>query len=366
MIDHTKVLAGEGMYAVAARLAPKGIALTQRNAFASTIAAANGLKGPSAVIYAGQVLHYHTEDVPAAPVVTPPPPPPVPAGSRPFSANSLWNTPTPTGTQWFDHPQLHASEGHWYVNESSMRVVYAADTDPLCTFILDRFVDPTFNRNRPATTLQARCPVGAVPGTDEDHIFYLEQPNGDYLELWQAIRSGDTFTAQGWATGNARTGTGMGGLVADGGNNGGVRAANFSWRGGLITGTDVANNRIDHALVLALGWGWLDNTTWRHPATAPDNGGHNGPFIMGTKFGIPHGTPRPPGLSPLGNAIFDAFINYGAYVGDFAGTPYPLLYSDAGTVGEHPAVRRLFVWWDSYVPDMDILSPLIRIADYQP
>jgi hypothetical protein len=364
-IEHAKVVAGEGMYAVAARLAPKGITLTQRNAFASAIAAANGLKGPSSVIYAGQVLHYHTEDVPTATVVTPPPLP-VPVGSRPFAATSPWNTPTPTGTQWFDHPQLHASEGHWYVNESSMRVVYAADSDPLCTFILDRFVDPTFNRNRPATTLQARCPVGAVPGTDEDHIFYLEQPNGDYLELWQATRTGDTFTAQGWATGNARTGSGMGTLVADGGNNGGVRAANFSWRGGLITGTDVANNRIDHALVLALGWGWLDNTTWRHPATAPDNGGHNGPFIMGTKFGIPHGTPRPPGLSPLGNAIFDAFITYGAFIGDFAGTPYPLLYSDAGTVGEHPAVRRLFVWWDSYVPDMDIISPLIRIADYQP
>lgn len=298
--------------------------------------------------------------------------PPV-SGARPFAATSPWNTPIPAGTQWFDTPVLHTPVSatdtvrHYYVNELSMRIWQATPLDPKCTYQLPAFVDLTFNRNRPATTVLFPCPDAMQPGTDEDHILFISDTNGDYVELWQATRTGQTITALGWARGNMRTGTGMGSLVANGGNNGGVRAANFSWAAGLITGSDIEANKIDHALVLALGWGLLSNTAWRDPATAPDNGGHSGPIEMGTRLGIPAGTPRPAGLSPLGNAMFDALVKYGAYVGDFAGSPYPMFYVDSGTVQEaDPRVRRLFTWWESHTADMDLLSPLIRVADYQP
>ena len=303
----------------------------------------------------------------------PPAPEPMPT-SRPFAGGSPWNLPIPAGTKWYDSPILHAPVDagavtrHWYVSETATRVWHATTTDPLYTFNLPAFIDLTFNRNRPASTFQFRCPTTAAPGTDEDHIFFVvDDATGDYVELWQAVRTGNTFTAQGWARGNIRTGSGTGTAVASGGNNAGVRAANFSWAAGLLTGADIAANKIDHALVLSLGYGLLDNTTWRAPATAPDNGGHNGPIIMGSRLGIPAGTARPPGLSPLGNAMLDALVTYGAFVGDFAGTPYPLLYADAGTVTEGDLrVRRLFTWWDGWVPDADLIGPLVRVADYQP
>lgn len=314
------------------------------------------------------------------PVVVPPvvvpPVPPAPVSSRPFSSSSPWNTPIPAGTQWFDSAVLHApvavgdTTRHWYVNELSARVWHATAADPLVTFDMPVFVDPTFNRNRPALSFMFRCPVAAVPGTDEDHVLMVvDDTTGEYVEVWQAVRQpGGVVTAPGggWARGNVRTGTGMGttGLNS---NNGGVRAANFSWIGGLLTGADIAANRIDHALVLALGWGLLSNTEWRAPATAPDNGGHDGPLAMGTRLGIPAGTPRPANLSPLGGAVFDALVTFGAFVGDFAGTPYPMFYADAGTVAEgDPRVRRLFTWWDGWTADMDLIGPLVRVADYQP
>lgn len=303
-----------------------------------------------------------------APVVAPPAP-----TSRPFAATSPFNTPTPATTKWYDHPLLHdpvpgETVRHWYVNEASMRVVHATASDPLATFTLPPFVDPTFNRNRPASTFAFRCPLTAQPGTDEDHIlFIVDDTTGDYVELWQAVRTGSAITAQGWARGNIATGSAVGGLVATGGNNAGVRAANFSWAAGLITGADLAAVKIDHALVVALGYGYLSNTAWRSPATAPDNGGHSGPFEMGTKLGIPAGTPTPAGLSPFGVALFDALVKYGAYVGDFAGTPYPMFYADAGSVAEaDPRIRRLFTWWDGWTADMDRIGPLVRVADYQP
>lgn len=313
---------------------------------------------------------------PVPPVVVPPVVVPPAVSGRPFAAGSLWNTPTPTTTKWFDHPILHdpaqPSETlrHWYVNEGSMRVWHATATDPLVTFQLPTFVDLTFNRNRPASTFTFRCPTVAQPGTDEDHIlFVVDDTTGDYVEVWQAVRTGNTITAPGggWARGNINTGTGIGGLAAAGGNNAGVRAANFSWAAGLITGADLAANKIDHALVVALGWGFLSNTAWRAPATAPDNGGHAGPIAMGTKLGIPAGVSAPAGLSPFGQAMFTALRTYGAYVGDFAGSPYPMFYIDANTVVEaDPRIRRLFTWWDGWTADMDLIGPLVRVADYQP
>ena len=307
---------------------------------------------------------------PAPPPVVVPPAPPT---SRPFVASSPWNTPIPAGTQWFDSAVLHdgADTGdtvqHWYVNESSMRVVRAKATDPLCTFNLAGFVDLAFNRNRPATTMTLPCPVGSMPGTDEDHIYHLRQPDGSYLELWQATRTGDTFTALGWATGSVVTGTGVGSLTAQGGNNAGVRAANTSWSAGLITGEDVAANKIDHALAVMLGFGLLSNTAWRAPATAPDNGGHSGHIQMGTRLGIPAGVARPAGLQPLGVALFDALQTYGAYVVDFAGSPYPMFTMDAGTVAKDDLrILNLFVWWGAAPAAMDLIGPLVRVADYQP
>ena len=82
---------------------------------------------------------------------------------RPFSDASPFNTPSPSGTQWFDTPTLHTlnvplSNGdsfrHWWVNADAAPVWYAKSTDPLWTFVLPDYIHLPANRNRSATTFQ--------------------------------------------------------------------------------------------------------------------------------------------------------------------------------------------------------------------
>ena len=72
----------------------------------------------------------------------------------------------------------------------------------------------------------------------------------------------------------------------------------------------------------------------------------------GSLLAIPAGTPRPAGLSPLGNAIFDALTHYGAYVVDSTGG------SGAAVFFVEPAASQPPV--DAARPDMRSIMPLLR------
>ena len=79
---------------------------------------------------------------------------------------------------------------------------------------------------------------------------------------------------------------------------------------------------------------------------------------MGAKLGIPPGVSKPPGLSKFGNMLFDALQTYGAYVGDYAGGDWPVIYMDANSVA--PADQG---WeYNSWVSDNAALMPLLRVA----
>ncbi|MDO8361978.1 MAG: hypothetical protein Q7V88_03710 [Actinomycetota bacterium] len=301
------------------------------------------------------------------------------AGStRPFGTTSPWNTPTPANTTWYDSQRLHtmpiAVNGdtfqHWWVNTSSVGIYYSKATDPIWTFNMPAYIAPLWNRNRPAQTFQVRAPANMIDGGDEDHILVVVDGTR-YYEVWNALVDPVTRTVTnrasgpGWATGDFVNGPGAGTTAT----NDGVRAANFSWAAGLITGRDIAAGRIDHALVVALPHSMLKaggtpDYVW--PATAWDNGGAQGPIKMGSRLGIPAGTPRPAGLSPLGNQMFDALVTYGAFVGDYCGGPWPMFYVDKFTVTEDQ-MRPLFTWWEhAGSSDMEKLGPLLRVANYQP
>lgn len=313
--------------------------------------------------------------------------------ARPFSNASPWNTPTAGGTAWFDTPSVHqlpdGSTRHWWVNTDSVGVWWSSPTDPIWTFDLPDYVAPAWHRNRTATTLQMRAPANLVAGSDVDHILAVADPlSGDYVELWQASVDPATHTVTnlagtpGWAIGNLKAGPGAGTMS----NNDGVRAANFSWIAGLLTGADLTAGRIDHALVVALpndvlkGGGQTGTGAWRAPATAWDAGYWNGPVQMGSRLGIPATTPKPTGLSVMGSMLFDALQKYGAFVGDFAGGPWPNFYADGRSLPLGAAntgvVRPLFAFWETTNPnagsgwdgvaDMEKLGPLMRVADYQP
>ncbi len=287
---------------------------------------------------------------------------------RPFSSTSPWNTPTPLGTKWFDTDLLHHYNGgplHWWVNNSSAVVWYGRSTDPVWTYIMPAINDPVLNRHWPASTFRVRAPKWMRDGGDSDHINVLVY-GGRYYETWltniDPVRR--VVRATVWARGNITYGPGAGTRTTSDG----VRASNFSWAGGLITGSDIRRGSISHALAVALP-GHMLSSAYRSniwPATAWDTGGSWGPIRMGTRIGIPRGVAMPAGLSSVGRLVFRALQNYGAFVGDFAGGSWPVFYADKNSVAEY-MVAPLFQFWDrGGSADMEKIGPLLRVANYQP
>lgn len=314
-------------------------------------------------------------------VTVPTAPPVVVPNSRPFAATSPFNTPIPAGTQWYDHIRLHTmpaglggGQQHWYLN-FALTPVYAAGSDPLWTVTLPDYIALEWNRNRPATTFTGiRAPSGLVTGAGTDNVLILIQPDGSYIEIWQAVINNGAHTItganpSGWATGNILTGSGVGGLVAQGGNNAGVRASNFSWAAGLITPEDLASGVIDHALVMALPQQMLKDTyaAYRPPATAWDNNsGSYGPFDAGTRIGVPAGVAAPAGLTSYGTMIFNALQKYGAFVGDYTGGNLAAIYVD-NRVPNDATIWPVYAYWDwGGMADLDDIGTTLRIVGYQP
>ena len=312
--------------------------------------------------------------------IAPPPPPPVPfdyAAMRPFAAASPFNTPFPAGTQWFDSHTLHFEPSgairRWWASATAAdsRVWVGNNTDPLWTFNMPSYIaGPPFNRNRPAQTFTMHGPARMDEDHSSDHLLVLiDQSTGQYTEVWnaQVDTTKRTITGQqgnmGWATGDIVNGIGAG---SPDGKNAGVRATNCSWIGGVINGRDIARGVIDHALAIAAPGSMFSASLVRWPATSPDLQGR-GPLEQGTRFGIPAGTPMPPGLTPIGQMAFRAIQTYGMYLLDFGGLERPSISVDANTVTD-AQVRGLYADWEmpGGLSDMDRIAPLMRVADYQP
>lgn len=314
--------------------------------------------------------------------------------SRPFAANSPWNTPTPAGTRWYDTPVLHSCNAsactadhvrHWWVT-TDFGITWASPSDPIWTFNLAALNAAAWHRVRPAATLQARAPATLTPLPADDRIIcVVNVETGDYIEAWAATVNAGARTASdggSWATGNIVTGLGVGDLATN--QNAGVRASNFSWAAGLITAADVSQGRIDHALVVALpayanGDSMIAGSPtgpgpYRAPATCGNSQLGSGPIVMGSKIGIPAGVARPAGLSPIGIMVFDALQTYGAYVGDGNGGAMPAFYADGPSLGiprgaapDSTIFEPLVAYWNhGGTADMERIGPLLRVADYQP
>lgn len=314
-------------------------------------------------------------------------PDPLPTGAGPFASTSPWNTATPTDTVWYNYaplgtlttPELGARSGStsriWYPAETSVGVWHSTNADPLWTFNMPDYIFVPFNRNRSASTFTFHCPADMVPNTDSDHILcVVNDDTGDYVEIWQAeVNSGAKTVTNisgqpGWARGNLITGPGAG---TTGGNNDGVRASNYSWIGGLITAQDLTEGTINHALAIALTFYTLEGNgsdfNWISPATAKDVGGAAGNILMGSKIGIPHTEIPPVGLSSMGLTLWNCLQTYGAYVGDYAGGPWPIFYPDLNSISDLTVFNPWFAYWDyGGVCDVDLINPYLRVANYQP
>ena len=198
-----------------------------------------------------------------------------------------------------------------------------------------------------------------------------------YYELWQTVinpanrtitTSANSIGSDAWAEGDIVSGSGFSG----GGKRAGIRAADFSVAGGLITGYDIAQGKINHALALLLPDNMLNGVgappPFLPPATCADNGGATGPIKSGSKIGIPPNTAKPAGLSPMGSMIFDAFQQYGGYVGDYVGGGHPSIAAEYLTTTETSFATFDNPWRSGAngVADYQKIVPLLRVADYQP
>lgn len=293
----------------------------------------------------------------AAPVTTPAPAPaPAPSGTAdvPFSAASPWNTPLATGTPWRDEPRLRAE--HWWVNYESysIPVVRGSAGDPLVA------VSVPASWGWPAGTLTLHVPVGVTGATGTDGALAVVS-DGVAYDFWQFQRADATHaSAAAYAEASTATGTGFG--TAHPFLGAGIRAAGSSTLAGLLTGTDVTGPaEIRHALAVSLLGSEL-RSDFVPPAIANEGPGDTGTIPMGSRLGIPAGTPMPTGLSPLGQRIWRALVTYGAFVVDQHGGSSPvILYADplsvpAGSIGP---VRE---FWNGVPSDLDRIMPFVRVV----
>jgi hypothetical protein len=265
-------------------------------------------------------------------------PPPPGASSRdpaswPFSSTSPWNTPLGSGAAYDPRQIVNLASTTPWINsaEYSIPVERASAGDPLVTIAVSGGTFPG-----PVTL---RIPAGARPAAGTDAHLAVISPDGLHAnEFWDLDLGARTASV-----------TIPVDLKGSGVGIGWVRATGVSLLGGLIRSGETTT--IPHALAIALPYYLLGSgDVW--PAISNDDGGAPGTAPEGSLLAIPAGTPRPAGLSPLGNAIFDALSRYGAYVVDSTGG------SDATVLFTEPTMSASLV--DAARGDVAKILPSLR------
>lgn len=254
---------------------------------------------------------------PPQPSPTPvPTPQPVPSafqlGQVPFAATSSWNTPIPPSTV-YTNVAWPASTGYNYTvswDAYSAAIFVAAPTDPL--------VNVTYPAGwgYPGGTLQIHMPANAdgAPGTDGELLIV----DGTKVHnFWIFKRTSlTTATAQSYGVSDVLTGTGWGSKSPFLGA--GITAAGSSQMAGILVQAETDAGEIRHALnirgdasIVAAGAVGF--------AISSDGSASGGILREGQRYAIPPSTVMPSGLSPLGQKVFRALQNYGAYVTDVSG-----------------------------------------------
>lgn len=270
------------------------------------------------------------------------PPSADPAPQRPFAADGIWNAPLPQDAPLAVRSAAYVSElagqvqrfGGWINSSSWSAPVYqVAAGQPGVPVAIDKAAtgDPT------ALALQAQLsnvpiPAGAQPSPDSDHVLVIWQPATDTeWELWLARPPAD---------GSPQWRAGWGARIANVSSNPGlpqypfgVTASGLSVLGGQITADEIATQRIDHALALALPQ-TADGNRAVWPANRSDGNDSAADAIpQGTRFRLdPALNIDSLGLAPMARAIALAAQRYGIIVRDTAGavTFYAEQPSDVG------------------------------------
>ncbi|WP_456840053.1 hypothetical protein [Bradyrhizobium sp. USDA 4486] len=175
--------------------------------------------------------------------------------------------------------------------------------------------------------MSVHVPAGATGAVGSGGDAPIIVVDGDTVyNFWRFSRTSDTTaTAQSYGEASVSTGTGWGTLQTPTAANNwqsslgaGVGAAGNSELGGLLVQAQTDTGTIDHALQLAVAGTQL-KPGYVSPAIATDGTSSGGIVQEGQLLAIPKGTPMPSGLSPLGQEVFRALQQYGAYVTEMGG-----------------------------------------------
>jgi hypothetical protein len=239
---------------------------------------------------------------------------------KPFSPSSPWNTPIPPGAQFTPTGTFAGDPGWVNSDQSSFPVFFTDPSYPTVTF------------TSPQASYSLPVPPSVAPAKGSDaNITVVDLGAGVSIDFFNASRSGSSSFSAALSIQTPLSGSGFGTGSGNQVEKAGVRASGASTLGGMITGPNIAGGVIDHALAVAVGNKNL-YAAYVAPAVAIDQGGgstYSGPLPMGTRLGIPRGTPKPP-LSPIGSMVWDAFARYGGFVLDRADSF--ALYAEPNTV----------------------------------
>ncbi|UWU73924.1 hypothetical protein N2603_28125 [Bradyrhizobium huanghuaihaiense] len=260
--------------------------------------------------------------------------------STPFSSTSAWNQQVPTGATYTSLNWPTATGWNYDVGWGNVPVYVASSSDPVVQ------VSVPASWGWPGGTVSVHAPAGGTGGIGTDGPVVIIDGDIAY-NFWQFHRtSTTTATAVAYGEANVVTGTGWGGS----GKGAGITAAGSSELGGLLVQAQTDTGTINHALQLAVE-GSLLKSGYVSPAIATDGSSSSGIMQEGQLLAIAPGTPMPSGLSTLGQEVFRALQQYGAYVIDDGGTQTAIrTQANAYDAATMDALRR----------DMNTMLPMLK------
>ncbi|MCL7960264.1 MAG: hypothetical protein M8861_08735 [marine benthic group bacterium] len=167
-----------------------------------------------------------------------------------------------------------------------------------------------------------RIPVTAQPAPGDDGtLVVIDWSEGRTVELWQAVQRSEDSWSTSWGTTTPIDGTGIPDVFGNG--------AGVSHLAGVIRVEEIAQGRIDHALVFSTNNACRD--VYRFPATKTDGKSSRIDCVAeGARIQLdPAVALDGLGLTPAERAIAQALQTYGAYAIDTGGTPMAFYFEIA-------------------------------------
>jgi hypothetical protein len=275
-----------------------------------------------------------------------------------YPQSSFWNQPIPAGAATHPDSDLIVTKA---LVEHGSRANFA-NTDAwgiAATFAnpVSREYDVACTRYDCGTQIRFRIPAHAAPTTGSDHHLAVFDPSADReLDMWIAEKT------DGWAAGSRFTfPVSASGPCATGQRCNGAVAAGFSLMGGVIRPEEIAEGRIDHALVFTTPVTRAGVIAC--PASHTD-GKFNDPGAMpeGARIQLDPdfdvaGTSWPAWKKTVARAL----QRYGAYLGDTGGT--------VAIRGEADVNRGYNAWAMAGAPEGASLADLpwgrMRVLDFE-